>query len=242
MAIIEIKNLSVTYQNKKNHFCAVNDLSATFSQPINTIVGYSGCGKTTLLRSILGVLSYDGDIYLDGMDIFDVPPKNRNFSYVSQEFVLYPHMTVFDNIAFPLKTMGADRAEIINRVNRMAELTGLTPCLTRKPKHISGGQQQRVALARAFIKNPVVCCLDEPFSNIDVQLRFQFRQLLRKLSEETGCMLIYVTHDFQEALAFSNQIFVMNDGKIEATGSPEDIMACENEVVKLLREGSLQSW
>lgn len=242
MTEIEIKNLSVTYQNRKEEVCAIDGLNAIFSHPINTIVGYSGCGKSTLLRSILGVLPYDGDILLDGSDIFDVPPKNRNFSFVSQEYVLYPHMTVFDNIAFPLKTLGADRTEIVSRVNRMAELTGLTPCLTRKPKHISGGQQQRVALARAFIKNPTVCCLDEPFSNIDVHLRFQFRQILRNLVEETGCMLIYVTHDFQEALAFSDQIYVMNDGKIEVTGTPDEIMASDNEVVVLLKKGSSQEW
>lgn len=242
MAKIEIRNLSVIYQNKKETVCAVDGLQSNFSQPINTIVGYSGCGKSSLLRSILGMIPYEGDILLDGADLFDVPPKNRNFSYVSQEYVLYPHMTVFDNIAFPLKTMGADRAEIVNRVNRMAELTGLTPCLTRKPRHISGGQQQRVALARAFIKNPVVCCLDEPFSNIDVQLRFQFRQILRRLAEETGCMLLYVTHDFQEALAFSDQIYVMNDGKMEVVGTPDEIMASDNEVVALLKEGSLQKW
>lgn len=242
MTKIEIKDLTVIYQNKKEEVCAVDGLNASFSEPINTIVGYSGCGKSTLLRSILGVFPYEGDIFLDGADLFDVPPKKRNFSYVSQEYVLYPHMTVFDNIAFPLKTIGADRIEITNRVKRMAELTGLTPCLTRKPKHISGGQQQRVALARAFIKNPIVCCLDEPFSNIDVQLRFQFRQLLRNLSEETGCMLLYVTHDFQEALAFSDQIYVMNRGKIEVNGTPGEIMASNHEVVKLLKEGSLQSW
>lgn len=239
MAEIVVKNVSVLFSSKKREVLALDDFSATFSDGMNVIIGYSGCGKTTLLRSILGLIDYDGDIYLDGNDLYDVPVKDRNFSFVSQEYVLYPQYTVFENIAFPLKLMKASRQEITERVKAMAELLDLTACLNKKPKHISGGQQQRVAIARALVKRPSVCFMDEPFSNADEVTREQTVRWLETAFKKTGCMCIYVTHDFKEALTIGDRIYVMNEGKLELTGTPDEVFDSENEVVKILKEGSL---
>lgn len=239
MAEIVVKNVSVLFSSKKREVLALDDFSATFSDGMNVVVGYSGCGKTTLIRSILGVVDYDGDIYLDGNDLYDVAVKDRNFSFVSQEYVLYPQYTVFENIAFPLKLMKASRQEITERVKAMAELLDLTACLNKKPKHISGGQQQRVAIARALVKRPSICFMDEPFSNADEATRAQTVRWLKTAFEKTGCTCIYVTHDFKEALTIGDRIYVMNEGKLELTGTPDEVFDSENEVVKILKEGSL---
>lgn len=239
MAEIVVKNVSVLFSSKKREVLALDNFSATFQDGMNVILGYSGCGKTTLLRSILGLIDYDGDIYLDGNDLYDVPVKDRNFSFVSQEYVLYPQYTVFENIAFPLKLMKASRQEITERVKAMAELLDLTACLNKKPKHISGGQQQRVAIARALVKRPSVCFMDEPFSNADEVTREQTVRWLETAFKKTGCTCIYVTHDFKEALTIGDRIYVMNEGKLELTGTPDEVFDSENEVVKILKEGSL---
>lgn len=239
MSVIEVKKLSVVYKKKnKSYKVALKEMSATFVDGMNVIVGYSGCGKTTLLRSLLGLIPYSGSIILDGASLENVETKNRRFSYVSQDYALYPQYTVFDNIAFPLKIIGADREEITRRVYEMADLTDLTACLTRKPKHISGGQQQRTAIARALIKRPAACLMDEPFSNLDEQNRAEMRRWIKKTFSKTGCMGIYVTHDFAEAIVMADKLFVMNDGKLEISGTPEEIFDSGNEVVETLKEGS----
>lgn len=238
MSEIEVKNVSVEFKSKKREAVALDDFSATFSDGMNVVVGYSGCGKTTLLRCILGLTDYDGDIYLDGQDLYDIATKDRNFSFVSQEYVLYPQYTVFENIAFPLKLLKAGREEITQRVNEMAEMLELTACLNRKPKHISGGQQQRVAIARALVKRPSVCFMDEPFSNTDEVTRMQTVRWLKKAFDATGCTCLYVTHDFKEALTLADTIYVMNEGKLEIFGTPDEIFNSNNEVVKTLKEGS----
>lgn len=239
MSVIDVKNLSVVYRKKnKSYKVALKEMSATFTDGMNVIVGYSGCGKTTLLRSLLGLTPYTGQVILDGANLENVETKNRRFSYVSQEYALYPQFTVFDNIAFPLKLMGADRQEITKRVYELAELTELTACLTRKPKHISGGQQQRTAIARALIKRPVACLLDEPFSNLDEQNRTETRRWVKQILAKIGCMGIYVTHDFAEALVLADKLFVMNDGRLEICGTSEEIFNSHNEVVETLMAGS----
>ncbi|MGN0813418.1 MAG: ABC transporter ATP-binding protein [Candidatus Coproplasma sp.] len=239
MSEIAVKNLSVVYKSKKREAVALDDFSATFKEGMNVIVGYSGCGKTTLLRCILGLVDYDdGGIFLDGQDLYDIATKDRNFSFVSQEYVLYPQYTVFENIAFPLKLLKAGREEITQRVKEMAEMLDLTACLNRKPKHISGGQQQRVAIARALIKRPSVCLMDEPFSNTDEVMRAQTVRWLKKAFDVTGCTCLYVTHDFKEALILADTIYVMNEGKLELCGTPDDVFNSDNQVVKILKEGS----
>lgn len=238
MSEIELKNVSVVYKTKKRETVALDDFSATFKDGMNVIVGYSGCGKTTLLRSILGLTDYEGEIYFDGDDLGDMSVKDRNFSFVSQNYILYPHYTVFENIAFPLKLLRASRDEIYERVCEVAEMLDVKACLNRRPKHISGGQQQRVAIARALVKRPSVCLMDEPFSNTDEATRAHTVRWLKDTFETTGCMGIYVTHDFKEALTLADTIYVMNEGRLELFGTPDEIYASDNGVVRTLKEGS----
>ena len=240
MSVIEARDVSVIYEGKKSDVVALDGFSAVFGEGMNVLVGYSGCGKTTLLRTIAGLTDPDeGQILLDGTDITDLAVKERNFAYVSQEYVLYPQYTVFDNIAFPLRQIGADREEILRRVREIAELTELTACLTRKPKHISGGQQQRVAIARALVRQPAVCLFDEPFSNVDVQTRARTRKWMKSTFRTLGCTSIYVTHDMGEALTMADTLYVIHDGRLEFCGSPENAAKSESVVVKALMEGSL---
>lgn len=240
MSVIEAKEVSVFFESKKYTVTALDRFSAVFGEGINVIVGPSGCGKTTLLRTIAG-LTYcdDGQVLLDGYDITDMQIKDRNFAYVSQEYVLYPQYTVFDNIAFPLRQIGAGKEEIIRRVKEIAELTGLTVCLTRKPKHISGGQQQRVAIARALVKQPAVCLMDEPFSNVDEQTHFKTLGWIKDTFHTVGCTAIYVTHDIKEALALADTLYVMNEGRLELFGPPETVFESQDPAVRALMDGGL---
>ena len=162
MPKITVSDLTVRYDNKRTgNVIALDGLNVTFlSDKFNVVVGYSGCGKTTLLKCVAGLKEYEGKILFDERDISDLKPSDRGVSYVSQEFMLYPHMTVFDNVAFPLKMAGASKKEIVERVKQIADALDLTYCLTRMPRHISGGQQQRTAIARALIKRPSVCLLE----------------------------------------------------------------------------------
>lgn len=240
MATISIENLSVTYTNsKRGQTVAINDLNAEFpSGEISVVMGCSGCGKTTLLRSILGFVEYEGDIFQDGIDIADIPVNERGFSHVSQEYVLYPKMTIFDNIAFPLKNMKASSEEIVERVNAVADILGLKHCLTRKPKHLSGGQQQRVALGRALVKHPKLCLLDEPLSNLDAPSRLQTRKYIKDIIKSFGVTAIYVTHDFDEGMALADKLFIMNEGKIVCSGNPQKVFHSGNDVVEALKASS----
>lgn len=243
MVEIAIKNLTVDYIEKRQVIHGVNGLSAVFpASSFNVVVGSSGCGKTTLLRAVAGFIAYDGEILFDGEDIDDVPTQKRNVAYVSQQYVLYSHLTIFDNIAFPLKIKGATPKEITATVKDIAEKMGLTCCLTRRPKHISGGQQQRVAIARALVKRPSVCLLDEPLSNVDPQLRNTVRIQMKETLKSLGCTVIYVTHDFQEAMALADNIFVMDEGNIAVTGKPGDVYKSQNDAVKQLRGSGDMLW
>ena len=244
MPKITVSDLTAIYSDKKaGDVIALDGLNAEFlSDAFNVIVGYSGCGKTTLLKCIAGLIDYDGEIDFDDNDVGGLAPSERNVSYVSQEFVLYPHLTVFDNIAFPLKVAGAPKKEIIDRVKKIAEATDLTYCLTRKPKHISGGQQQRVALARALVKNPSICLFDEPLSNTDPQLRFAERRLLKDSVKRYGCTAVYVTHDFSEAMALADKLFVIADGKCVLQGDPMEIYNSDNGIVKTLKGETEIKW
>ena len=242
MSKIIIKDLIVDYPGKKKkdpHIVVLDHLSATFEDgSFNVIIGESGCGKTTLLKTIIGLLPYDGDINVDGndFDLYTIP--ERNLAYVSQEFALYPHLTIFDNIAFPLKLNGASREEIIKTVNNIALELDLTHCLTRKPRHLSGGQQQRVALARAMVKSPSIYLFDEPLSNVDPLFRTEERHYIKKTIKKYGATAIYVTHDLQEAWSIADKIFVMDKGKIVLEGTPEEILSSDNpkalEIKKLM--------
>ena len=192
------------------------------------LLGPSGCGKTTTLRLVAG-LEYpdEGHIYIDGRDVTFLDPKDRDVAMVFQNYALYPHMTVFQNIAFPLelrrRELGLSRAEIKRRVEEVARLLRIEELLSRKPGQLSGGQQQRVALARALVRRPKVWLMDEPLSNLDALLRLHMRAELKKLQKELGITTIYVTHDQAEALSMADRIAVMNRGRVVQVGTPDEV-------------------
>lgn len=185
------------------------------------LVGPSGCGKSTTLRMIAGLEEITkGEIHIGGHLVNDVPPKDRNIAMVFQNYALYPHMTVFKNMAFGLKMQKRPKAEIIRKVHEAAEILGLTPYLERKPAALSGGQRQRVAMGRAIVRKPEVFLFDEPLSNLDAQLRTQMRMELKKLHLKLNTTTIYVTHDQVEAMTLADRIIILKDGYIQQVGTP----------------------
>ncbi len=238
MPTITIEHLTSVYHSKKKKtpsVTAIDDLSLELQSDVfHVIIGYSGCGKTTLLRCIAGLQEYEGDILFDGEDTYGLDLRDRNIAFVSQQYTLYPRLTIFDNIAFPLLTARVEKHEIVDRVYAIAKDLGITHCLTRKPKQISGGQQQRVALARALVKKPDVCLLDEPLSNIDAQLRDEQRHYIKTVLKNTGCTVIYVTHDINEAMALADNLIVMNEGKVVLSGKAQDVYNSNDPIVKSL--------
>lgn len=239
MPQITVNNLTVKYANGAKKVVALNDLSVTLlPNAFNVVIGYSGCGKTTLLRAIAGQLDYDGEILFDGENVKNVSVQKRKMAYVPQQPVLYSDKTIFDNIAFPLKLMGASRTDIISRVRALAHQLDITVCLTRKPKHLSGGQQQRVALARALIKNPSVCLMDEPFANVDPSQRVRSRMLVKQTLAACGCTAVYVTHDLSEAMAMADNLVVIDQGRVVVAGLPLSVFNSGNAVVESLKNST----
>ncbi len=191
---------------------------------IMTLLGPSGCGKTTTLRCIAGFLIPDaGKIYLGDQQMTNLPPEKRGIGFVFQNYALWPHMTVFDNLAFGLRLRQVSRSEIHRRVEETLTMVRLSGFAERYPRQLSGGQQQRIALARALVIQPRVLLLDEPLSNLDAQLREEMRFEIRELQKNLGITAVYVTHDQAEALVLSDRIAVMNDGVITQIGTPEQI-------------------
>jgi len=189
-----------------------------------TLLGPSGCGKTTILRLIGGFHKPDeGQVYFGDKEVSAIPTYQRNIGMVFQNYALWPHMTIFDNVAYGLKIKKIPRTEIPDRVNRVLSLVNLTGLEKRYPGQLSGGQQQRVALARALVLNPDVLLLDEPLSNLDAKIRLQVRAEIRKLQKELAITSIYVTHDQEEALTISDRIAVIKGGKIQQIGAPRDL-------------------
>ena len=188
------------------------------------LLGPSGCGKSTLLRLIAGLDSpINGQIRMDGKVINALPPEQRDIAMVFQNYSLYPHLSVYDNLAFTLKNQRVPRDELDRRVREVAQALYLTKLLGRRPKELSGGQQQRVAIGRAVIRRPKLFLMDEPFSNLDPALRVQMRQVIRQLHETLGTTFLYVTHDQREALALGTRIAVMKDGMLRQFGTPAQI-------------------
>ena len=188
------------------------------------LVGPSGCGKSTLLRMIAGLERITGgDIAIAGRRINDVPPKERDIAMVFQNYALYPHMTVRENMAFALMLARTDKAEIERLVGGAAEILGLTALLDRYPRQLSGGQRQRVAMGRAIVRDPAVFLFDEPLSNLDAKLRVQMRTEIKLLHQRLATTSIYVTHDQVEAMTMADQIVVMRDGRVEQAGAPLDL-------------------
>jgi ABC-type sugar transport system ATPase subunit len=188
------------------------------------LLGPSGCGKTTLLRLLAGLESADeGSLYIGDRRVNDVPPAERDVAMVFQNYALYPHFTVFDNVAFPLRARRVPEAEVAPRVREAARRLELEALLDRKPAQLSGGQQQRVALARAIVRNPGVYLMDEPLSNLDAQLRVQTRAELKRLQQDLGTTTLYVTHDQGEAMTMGARVAVLREGTVEQLGSPLEL-------------------
>ena len=188
------------------------------------LVGPSGCGKSTTLRMIAGLEDItSGELWIGDKLMNDVEPKDRDIAMVFQNYALYPHMTVRENIAFPLKLRKVDKAEIDQRVNQAAEILGITEYLDRKPKALSGGQRQRVAIGRAIVREPKVLLMDEPLSNLDAKLRNQMRAEIIKLRQRINTTFIYVTHDQTEAMTLGDRIVIMKDGVIQQIGTPQEV-------------------
>ncbi|HCZ05936.1 MAG: multiple sugar transport system ATP-binding protein [Thermotogota bacterium] len=218
----------VRLENVKKYFGHVKALDGidlvVEDQKFVVLLGPSGCGKTTLLRCISGLEKVtDGRIYFDGEDVTGLPPRNRNISMVFQSYAVWPHMKVYENIAYPMKIKKYEKSEIEKRVEWAARLLNIHELLDRYPAQLSGGQRQRVAVARAIVLEPAVLLMDEPLSNLDALLRVMMRSELKKLQERLGTTTIYVTHDQVEAMTMGDMIAVMNAGKIQQYGTPEEI-------------------
>ncbi|MCI1735176.1 MAG: ABC transporter ATP-binding protein [Bacilli bacterium] len=208
-----------------NGFHAVHDFSIDIKQhEFIVFVGPSGCGKSTTLRMIAGLEDISGgNLFIDGDYMNDIAPKDRNIAMVFQSYALYPHMTVYENMAFPLKIMHLPKEEIDKRVMDAAHILQIEDLLDRKPKALSGGQRQRVALGRAIVHHAKVLLMDEPLSNLDAKLRVQMRSEIVKLHNNLGATTIYVTHDQTEAMTMATRIVIMKDGYIQQIGAPIDI-------------------
>jgi multiple sugar transport system ATP-binding protein len=221
MAYLELREIKKQYD--KFHALKSVNLDVEKEEFV-VFVGPSGCGKTTLLRCISGLESVtSGQILLDGRDITDIHPSKRNVAMVFQSYALFPHLNVFDNIAFGLKLSDMPKAELRARVDRAAKLLRLDQLLERKPKQLSGGQRQRVAIGRCIVKQPKLFLFDEPLSNLDAKLRVRMRVELLNLHYETRNTAVYVTHDQVEAMTMADKIVILNDGYIEQIGSPMNV-------------------
>src|SRR5512136_1974097 len=188
------------------------------------LVGPSGCGKSTTLRMIAGLEEVSGgEIFIGGDLVNDVPPKDRDIAMVFQNYALYPHMTVFENMSFGLRLKKFPKAEIKQRVERAARILDITELLERKPKQLSGGQRQRVAMGRAIVRDPKVFLFDEPLSNLDAKLRVQMRTDIKRVHQKVRTITVYVTHDQVEAMTLADRVVVMNAGIIEQVGAPNDL-------------------
>ena len=221
MATVTLRNVCKTYDDHE----VVHGIDLDVAdEEFVVLVGPSGCGKSTLLRMIAGLEDItSGEIRIGDRVVNETDPKDRDVAMVFQDYALYPHLTVFQNIAFSLQYRGVDKAEIAKRVAHAAAILDIDKLLERKPRQLSGGQRQRVAMGRAIVREPKVFLFDEPLSNLDAKLRVQMRTEIKKLRERVRTTAIYVTHDQVEAMTLADRIVLMNSGRVEQIGSPEDV-------------------
>lgn len=226
MQAIKFNRFSCYYKIKKEYMAALEDINLDIPNgELFVVVGESGSGKTTMLKCIMGQCRYvKGELEVNGQAIDNLDVRESSFSYVSQEYSLYPHMTVFENIAFPLRTMHTPQNEVAERVKDIAEKLDISWLLTRKPKQLSGGQQQRAAIARALVKNPGIMLFDEPFSNVGPELRVELRELVRRIHREYKPAIVFVTHDLSEAFSLADRILVLENGRAVELGTPQQLM------------------
>ena len=229
MANVRFERVTKQYDNG---FVAVKDLNLEIcDREFLVLVGPSGCGKTTSLRMLAGLETISsGHLYINERRVNDLPPKDRDIAMVFQSYALYPHMSVFDNMAFSLELQGVAKADIQQRVQQAAQQLGIETLLERKPKQLSGGQRQRVAVGRAIVRNPSAFLMDEPLSNLDAKLRVQARAELNKLHKRLGTTFIYVTHDQVEAMTMGSRIAIMNQGILQQVDTPQKIYEQPNNM------------
>lgn len=222
MAELKILNLRKEYEKG---IAAVEDFTLKVSDgEMAVIVGPSGCGKSTTLRMIAGLETVtSGKILLDGREINKTDVRNRDIAMVFQNYALYENMTVFGNIAFPLKIRKEGKDEILNKVRAISEILKIEHLLDRRPKTLSGGEKQRVAMGRALVRNPKLFLMDEPLSNLDAKLKSELREEIRRIQRELGTTTVYVTHDQEEAMSLADRVVVMNEGKIQQAAPPEEV-------------------
>ncbi|MBQ8074288.1 MAG: sn-glycerol-3-phosphate ABC transporter ATP-binding protein UgpC, partial [Clostridia bacterium] len=222
MASVSLQHI---YKIYSGNVTAVSDFTLDIEdKEFIVLVGPSGCGKSTTLRMVAGLEEIsDGELYIGDKLVNDVAPKDRDIAMVFQNYALYPHMTVYDNMAFGLKLRKTPKDEIKRRVEEAAKILGIDYLLNRKPKALSGGQRQRVALGRAIVREPKVFLMDEPLSNLDAKLRNQMRAEIIKLRERINTTFIYVTHDQTEAMTLGDRIVIMRDGYIQQIGTPQEV-------------------
>jgi multiple sugar transport system ATP-binding protein len=223
MAVVQTRNLTKVF--KEGHLGAVNNVSfETREGEFLVFLGPSGSGKTTLLRMIAGLeIPTSGEIFIGGQIVNDLSPRDRRIAMVFQSYALYPHLSVYKNIAFPLKAQNVPREQHRKKVEWAASLLGIGALLERKPRELSGGERQRVALARAIVREPAVFLLDEPLSNLDAKLRASAREELERFHRSVGTTSIYVTHDQVEAMAMGDRILVLNKGVVHQLGTPTEV-------------------
>lgn len=222
MAFVELNHIDVTYDGKK-YILKGLDLQVEKGELVS-LLGPSGCGKTTTLRVVGGfVENQGGEFILDGKDLTKVPVHKRNFGFVFQSYALFPHLSVYDNVAFGLKLRKLDKDQIDKKVNEVLAVCGLEEFAKRFPKQMSGGQRQRVALARALVIEPDLLLLDEPLSNLDAKLRINMRMEIKRIQKQLGITTLFVTHDQEECFSISDKVAVMNNGVIEQYDTPENI-------------------
>jgi multiple sugar transport system ATP-binding protein len=228
MAQVRVKDLTKHFGNT----IAVDEVNLEFPDgKLTVLVGPSGCGKTTLLRMLAGLEEpTDGEIFIGEREVGHIPAWDRNVAMVFQSYALYPHMSVFKNMAFPLEARGMSRREIKQQVEETAHILGLEDLLNRQPRQLSGGQMQRVAIGRAIVRQPDVFLMDEPLSNLDAKLRVNMRAELKRLQRDLGVTTVYVTHDQAEAMTLADQLVVMHNGRVLQVDYPEDVYNHPNEM------------
>ena len=229
---LAIRNLIKVFSSKHAQVQALDDVSLDIREgELFTLLGPSGCGKTTTLRCVAGFEKpTGGSIDFLGQDYTAIPPFRRNIGMVFQSYALFPHMSIFENVAYGLRIRKTPKKEIAERVGRIIQLVGLEATQKRKPSELSGGQQQRIALARALVYDPELLLLDEPLSNLDAKLRVYMREEIRRIQQQASVTTIYVTHDQEEALSISDRIAVMHDGKVSQVGLPDEIYENPNSI------------
>ena len=230
MATLDLKQIRKTYRNADNETLKGIDISIDSGEFL-ILVGPSGCGKSTLMNTIAGLENISsGEIVIDGVDVAQVEPKDRDIAMVFQSYALYPNMTVRGNIAFGLKIRKMPQDEINAEVNRVAEMLQIEQLLDRKPSQLSGGQRQRVAMGRALARRPKLYLFDEPLSNLDAKLRVEMRHQIKRLHQKLNTTIVYVTHDQIEAMTLADRIAVMKDGELQQLGTPQEIYTKPNNM------------